>query len=88
MKWLQDRLPTGLVPDAKEWMHWWSIRWLIVAAFCWGAAMAYEWMPERWLPDLPDFLEKGLGVGAIVSMGMSAVGRVVQQPCKHHDHKP
>jgi len=68
-----------LVDDYKEWKRWWSMRWIIIGAFCAGAAAAYAWLPADWLPEIPAIVKKCLGLGALVSMGMAGVSRVVKQ---------
>lgn len=71
-----------LVDDAHNWKRWWSMRWLIVGAFCAGAAAAYQWLPADWMPEIPALAKKLLGLGALVSMGMAGVSRVLKQPEK------
>lgn len=71
-----------LVDDVSEWKRWWSLRWIIIGAFCAGAAAAYQWLPADWLPEIPALVKKVLGLGALVSMGAAGVARVVKQkPC-------
>jgi hypothetical protein len=73
------KLKLELVEDAKEWKRWWSMRWIILGAFCAGAAAAYAWLPPDWLPEIPATVKKFLALGALVSMGMAAVSRVIKQ---------
>lgn len=68
-----------LVADVKQWHRWWSMRWIIVGGFCAGAAAAYQWLPTDWLPEIPAMVKKVLGLGALISMGMAGVSRVVKQ---------
>lgn len=68
-----------LVDNAKEWHRWWSMRWIIIGAFCAGAAAAYQWLPADWLPEIPAIVKKVLGLGALASMGAAGVARVVKQ---------
>lgn len=69
-----------LVDNVKEWKRWWSMRWILIGAFCAGAAAAYQWLPADWLPELPAMVKKWLALGAVVSMGMAGVTRVLKQP--------
>lgn len=68
-----------LVDDIQDWKRWWSMRWIIIGAFCAGAAAAYTWLPADWLPEIPSYVKKWLGLGALLSMGMAGVSRVVKQ---------
>jgi hypothetical protein len=71
-----------LVDDWKEAKRWWSMRWIVIGAFTAGAAAAYQWLPADWLPELPAMVKKYLALGAVVSMGMAGVSRVIKQPKK------
>lgn len=68
-----------LIPDAKYWRKMWSMRFILIGAFCAGAAAAYQWLPADWLPEIPAIVKKLLGLGALVSMGMAGVSRVIKQ---------
>lgn len=71
-----------LVPDVKDWPRWWSMRWIIVSAFCSAAVAAYAILPADFLPTIPVWVKQALGLGAVFSAGAAAVGRVIQQPPK------
>lgn len=68
-----------LVADAADWHRWWSMRWIIVSAFCSAAVAAYALLPADFLPTIPVWVKQGLGLGAVLSAGAAAVMRVVQQ---------
>lgn len=71
-----------LVHDAKNWHRWWSMRWIIVSAFCSAAVAAYAILPSDFLPTIPVWVKQALGLGAVFSAGAAAVGRVIQQAPK------
>lgn len=68
-----------LVDDAKDWKRWWSMRWIIISAFCSAAAAAYVLLPADWLPAIPLVVKQALGIGAVFSAGAAGVARVVKQ---------
>lgn len=68
-----------LVDDVHQWKKWWSLRWIIVSAFCSAAAAAYVLLPSDWLPAIPLVVKQALGLGAVFSAGAAAVSRVLKQ---------
>lgn len=68
-----------LIDEWKYALRLWSMRWILIGAFCAGSAAAYQWLPADWLPEIPATVKKFLGLGALVSMGMAGVSRVVKQ---------
>lgn len=73
------KMKLELVDDVQEWKRWWSMRWIIIGAFCAAAGAAYAWMPADWLPEIPAVVKRVLALGALVSMGMAGVSRVIKQ---------
>lgn len=78
----QTLLANGFVEDVQDWHRWWSMRWIIVSAFCSAAVAAYALLPSDFLPVIPLWVKQGLGLGAVFSAGAAAVARVVQQKPK------
>ena len=72
-------MPIKLVDDARDWHRWWSMRWIIVSAFCSAAVAAYAILPADFLPVIPTWCKQALGLGAMFSAGFAAVGRVIDQ---------
>lgn len=68
-----------LIDEWKYALRLWSMRWILIGAFCAGSAAAYQWLPPDWLPEIPATVKKYLGLGALVSMGMAGTSRVVKQ---------
>lgn len=68
-----------LVDDVHQWKRWWSLRWVIVSAFCSSVAVAYALLPADWLPSVPGWVKGALAGGAMLSAGASGVSRVVKQ---------
>ena len=73
----------NLVDDWREWKRWWSMRWIIVSAFCSAVAVAYATLPADWLPSIPGWVKGALAAGAMLSAGASGVSRVVKQKAKN-----
>lgn len=71
-----------MVDDVQNWKRWWSMRWLIVSAFCSAAAVAWATLPVDWLPDVPGWVKASLAFGALLSAGAAGVSRVVKQQPK------
>lgn len=71
-----------LVDDWREWKRWWSMRWIIVSAFCSAVALAYAALPADWLPAIPTWVKTSLAAGALLSAGAGGVSRVVKQRTK------
>lgn len=71
-----------LVDDVHNWHRFWSMRWIIVSAFCSAAVAAYALLPADFLPVIPVWVKQGLGLGAVFSAGAAGVMRVVQQKPK------
>lgn len=69
-----------LVEDWRQWKKWWSMRWIVVSAFCSAAAASYALLPADWLPSIPAWVKTALAVGAMLSAGAAAVSRVIKQP--------
>jgi hypothetical protein len=68
-----------LVDDWREAHRWWSMRWIIVSAFCSAAVAAYAILPADWLPTVPLIVKQTIGLSAMFSAGFAAVGRVIDQ---------
>lgn len=71
-----------LVDDVQDWHRFWSMRWIIVSAFCSAAVAAYALLPADFLPTIPVWVKQALGLGAVVSAGAAGVSRVIKQPTK------
>lgn len=78
------KLKLELVDNAHEWRRWWSMRWIILSAFFSAVIVMYQTLPTDWLPYLPVDAKRWLAVGALVTAGLAAVSRVVQQKPKEN----
>lgn len=74
-----------LVPNARDWHRWWSVRLIGISAGFSAMAIAYNTLPHDWLPYLPLEAKQWLSVGALVAAGLAAAARVIQQDSKKED---
>lgn len=80
---LKERLkntPVHLVPDAKNWSKWWSMRLMILTAIFQTAAITYTSLPFDFTEHFPSWVKAVLGWGALMTAIGAGVARVIQQP--------
>ncbi len=68
-----------LVDGWKNWWKWWSMRLILLSAFCSGAIAAYSLLPADFLPEIPVWFKQTLGLTAVLSAGAAAVVRPIRQ---------
>lgn len=71
-----------LVPNARDWHRFWSVRFIAISAGFSAMVVAYGTLPHDWLPYLPVDAKRWLSVGALVAAGLAGVARVIQQAPK------
>ena len=80
---LKERLkntPVHLVPDAKNWSKWWSMRLMILTAIFQTAAITYTSLPFDFTEHFPSWVKAILGWGALITAIGAGVARVIHQP--------
>jgi hypothetical protein len=75
-------LGVPLVPDVRNWRHWWSMRLIIAGAWLSGVSAAYLILPPQWLPAVPEWFVQVHALGALLCGGAAGVARVIQQAPK------
>lgn len=69
-----------LVPDAKDWSKWWSVRLSAASAAFSAVVVAYATLPPDWLPAIPQMVKTAMALGALVTAGAAGFARVIDQP--------
>lgn len=74
-----------VVPNAKNWHKWWSMRFIALSTMFSSAIVAYATIPHEWLPYISVEFKQWLAVGALVSAALAGGARVVQQTPKDEE---
>jgi hypothetical protein len=74
------KLNLELVDDVSQWKKWWSMRFIIIAAFLISISLSYGFIiPDDWKEAIPGWIKAILACSTMLSIGLAGVSRVIKQ---------
>lgn len=72
-------LGVPLVPDVRNVLRWWSMRWIIAGAVAEALPGVWARLPADWVDPMPEPVKVFLGAFTGCALVAAAVSRVIQQ---------
>lgn len=68
-----------MIDNAGQWHKLWSMRFILATGFFSGVIAAYALLPPDWLPHIPGYVKRYLGLADMFCAGAAGISRVIKQ---------